>query len=72
MAAGDASIIITAVDRTQAGVASAQASVKGLTSSLGSLQSVIATLGGLSAATFFASWAKDTVAAASEGASDER
>jgi hypothetical protein len=65
MAAGDTQIIISAVDRTQAGVASAQRGLNGLKTSFGSLQSVIATITGLGAVTMFTQWATGTIAAAS-------
>jgi len=63
MAAGD--ILITAVDRTQAAVASAQRGLEGLHKSAGSLASIVGTLGGLSVTALFANWAKNTISAAS-------
>ena len=49
MAAGDTNIIITAVDRTQAGVASAERGLNSLKTSFSGLQSTIATITGLGA-----------------------
>jgi hypothetical protein len=64
MAAGDTQIIISAVDRTQNAVASAERGLNGLKTSFGSLQSVIATITGLGAVTMFTQWATGTIAAA--------
>jgi hypothetical protein len=65
MAAGDTQIIISAVDRTQASVASAQRGLDGLKTSFGALQSTIATITGLGAVAMFTQWATGTIAAAS-------
>jgi hypothetical protein len=64
MAAGDTQIIISAVDRTQAGVASAKSGLDSLKTSFGSLQTVVASLAGVGAVAMFTNWAKDTIAAA--------
>jgi hypothetical protein len=64
MAAGDTQIIISAVDRTQAGVASAKSGLDSLKSSFGSLQTLVASLAGVGAVAMFTNWAKDTIAAA--------
>ncbi|MBK9704794.1 MAG: hypothetical protein IPO75_15875 [Betaproteobacteria bacterium] len=64
MAAGDTNIIITAVDRTQAGVASAERGLNSLKTSFSGLQSTIATITGLGAVALFTTWAKDAVGAA--------
>lgn len=65
MVDSDTRIVITAADRTAAGVASAKAGLESLKTSFGSLQSVVATLSGLGAVAMFTNWAKDTIAAAS-------
>lgn len=66
MAAGDPTqIVITAVDRTQAAVASVSGGLKGLGAAASSLQAIIGTIGGLAVTSMFAGWAKNTIAAAS-------
>ena len=65
MAAGDTNIIITAVDRTQAGVASAERGLNSLKTSFSGLQSTIATITGLGAVAMFTQWATGSIAAAS-------
>ena len=66
MAAGDPTqIVITAVDRTQAAVASASSGLKSLGAAASSLQTIVGTLGGLAVTSMFAGWAKNTIAAAS-------
>jgi hypothetical protein len=65
MAAGDTQIIISAVDRTQSAISSAQRGLDGLKTSFGSLQSTIATITGLGAVAMFTNWATGTIAAAS-------
>jgi hypothetical protein len=62
--AADTQIIISAVDKTGAAVASAKNGLDSIKSSFGGLQTAIATLGGLGAAALFTNWAKDTISAA--------
>ena len=65
MAAGDTRIIISAVDQTQAAVASAERGLNSLKTSFGSLRTVIGTITGLGAVTMFTQWATGSIAAAS-------
>lgn len=64
MAAGDTQIVITAVDKTGAAVASVKTGLDSIKSSYGGLQTAIATLGGLGAVAMFTNWAKETIGAA--------